>query len=89
MPPNTESKKVTASIFAAVFFMVLCLASYFFMDGMSGGYAVAYVSFFLAISSIIVALLFVHRARVTDAILTDPLPRLRTGSTRMRWPGRA
>jgi hypothetical protein len=41
---------------------------------MSGGYALAFVSFFLAISSVVVALLFVHRARVMNAILADPSP---------------
>ncbi|MFA4826070.1 MAG: hypothetical protein WC593_13035 [Methanoregula sp.] len=74
MTPNTEWKKVAASLIAAVVFAFICLISYTSIDGMSGGYALAFVSFFLAISSIAVALLFFHRARVMDAILTDPSP---------------
>ena len=36
---------------------------------MSGGCAIAFVSFFLAITGVAVAVLFVHRARVMDSIL--------------------
>ena len=74
MTPNTEWKKVAASLIAAGVFTVLCLVSYFFIDGMSGGYAIAFVSFFLAICGFVVALLFIHRARVMDTILADPSP---------------
>jgi len=74
MTPNTEWKKAASSIITAVVFIALCLVSIFFIDGMSGGYALAFVSFFLAISSGVVALLFVHRARVMDEILADPSP---------------
>ena len=74
MTPNTEWKKVTVSLFAAVVFAFICFISYTAIDGMSGGYALAFVSFFLAVSSMAVALLFVHRARVMDAILADPSP---------------
>ncbi|MEI7857744.1 MAG: hypothetical protein WCH85_09595 [Methanomicrobiales archaeon] len=74
MTPNTEWKKVAASLFAAVVFAFICLISYTAIDGMSGGYALAFVSFFLAASSIAVSLLFLHRARVMDAILSDPSP---------------
>ena len=74
MMPNTEWKKVAASLIAAIFFSLVCLISYSAFDGMSGGYALAFLSFFLAVSSIAVTLLFVHRARVMDEILTDPAP---------------
>ncbi|PKL69534.1 MAG: hypothetical protein CVV30_08245 [Methanomicrobiales archaeon HGW-Methanomicrobiales-1] len=72
MTPNTEWKKVAASLIAAVIFVLIFFLSYLFIDGMDGGYAIAFVSLFLAISSIAVALLFVHRARVMDTILADP-----------------
>ena len=74
MTRNTEWKKCIASVLAAVVFTVLCLVSAFFLDGMSGGFALALISFFLAVSSVIIALLFVHRARVMKAILADPSP---------------
>jgi len=74
MTPNTEWKKVAASLIAAVIFSLICLISYSAIDGMSGGYALAFISFFLAVSSIAVTMLFVHRARVMDEILTDPTP---------------
>jgi hypothetical protein len=74
MTSNTEWKKVAASLIAAGVFLILCLVSYFTIDGMSGGFALAFISFFLAISSFVVALLFINRARVMDAILADPSP---------------
>lgn len=74
MTPNTEWKKVAASLIAAVVFALICILSYTAIDGMSGGYALAFISFFLAVSSVAVALLFVHQARVMDAILNDPSP---------------
>ncbi len=72
MTSNTEWKKVAASLIAVVIFSLACLISYFTIDGMSGGYALAFISFFLAVSSVAVTLLFVHRARVMDGILSDP-----------------
>jgi len=74
MTPNTEWKKVTASLIAAVIFSLICLISYFTIDGMSGGYALAFISFFLAVSSVAVTILFVYRAWVMDGILTDLKP---------------
>lgn len=74
MTLNTEWKKVAGSVFAAVVFSFICVISYSAIDGMSGGYALAFISFFLAVSSIAVALLFVHRAMVMDRILMDPNP---------------
>ncbi|MDD1712256.1 MAG: hypothetical protein LUQ69_03705 [Methanoregulaceae archaeon] len=55
-------------------FWLICVRSFAFIDGMGGGYAIAFVSFFLAISSVVVFLLFVYRARVMDTILADPSP---------------
>ncbi len=72
MIPNNEWKKGTISIIATVVFTVTCLVSTTAIDGMSGGYALAFVSFFLAVSSVAVTMLFIHRARVMDGILTDP-----------------
>jgi hypothetical protein len=74
MTPNAEWKKMAASAIAAVVFSAICLISFFTIDGMNGGFALAFVSFFLAVSSIVVALLFFTRARVMDAILADPTP---------------
>lgn len=72
MTPNTEWKKVAASLIVAIFFLLVCLISYSAIDGMSGGYAIAFISFFLAVSSVAVTLLLIQRARVMDEILTDP-----------------
>lgn len=74
MNPNTEWKKVTASLIAAIVFFIICLAAVFFVDGMSGGFAIAFVSFFLAISGAVIALLFFTRARTMDTIRSDPSP---------------
>jgi|WetSurMetagenome_2_1015567.scaffolds.fasta_scaffold00131_1 hypothetical protein len=74
MSSNNEWKKVTASIVGAVVFTILCLVSFTEIDGMRGGYALAFISFFLAVSSGAVSLLFVHRARIMDAIIEDPDP---------------
>ena len=74
MIPNTEWRKAGACVVAAGVFSALCISSLLFLDGMGGGYAVALVSFFLAISSCAVTLLFINRARVMDAILADPSP---------------
>lgn len=74
MTPNTEWKHVTISLIAAAVFFLVCVLSFTFIDGMNGGYALAFVSFFLAVSGICVALLFVTRARAMDAILADPSP---------------
>jgi hypothetical protein len=59
------------SILIAGFFSVTCGAALTFIDGMSGGYAIALVSFFIAVSGIAVAGLFFHRARVMDEILNS------------------
>jgi len=72
MTPNNEWKKVAVSIIAAVVFVALCLVSPVAIDGMNGGYALAFVFLFLAISSGAVSLLYIHRARAMDEILADP-----------------
>jgi len=74
MTPNNEWKKAVVAILAAVVFLILCPVFPAVIDGMDGGYALAFVSFFLAVSSGAVALLFIHRARVMDGILADPHP---------------
>jgi len=74
MTPNTEWKHVTISLIAAAVFFLVCILSGIFIDGMNGGYALSFVSFFLAVSGLVVALLFVSRARAMDAILADPSP---------------
>jgi len=68
---NHEWKRVYASIFVVVFFAAICVAAFNFVDGMAGGYAIAFVSFFITLCGIVVALLFFHRARVMDAILNS------------------
>lgn len=74
MTINPEWRNVTVSLIAAAVFFLVCILSLTGMDGMSGGYALAFVSFFLAVSGLGVALLFVTRARAMDAILADPSP---------------
>jgi hypothetical protein len=66
---NREWKKMFGSIAAALVFGVLCAAAIAFIDGMSGGFAIAFVSLFLSISCLTVSGLFFQRARLTDAIL--------------------
>jgi hypothetical protein len=74
MNPNTEGKKVFLSLIAAAFFFLISILSYTFVDGMGGGFAVAFVAFFLFICGVVVALLFVTRARTMDSIFADPAP---------------
>lgn len=66
---NNEWKKVYMSLIAAVFFIILIVVASETMDGMSGGYALSFVSLFLTISSFAVALLFFTHARTMDTIL--------------------
>lgn len=74
MTPNTEWKKAGLSLCAAAVLLLACIFAYTSMDGMSGGYALAFIAFFLTTSSIAVCLLYVHRASVMDLILNDPNP---------------
>lgn len=66
---NTQWKWCYRSIFSAVILTIICLSAFNFIDGMSGGFATAFVSFFLAIAGVAVAALFFHRARSMDSIL--------------------
>ncbi len=43
------------------------ILSFLFIDRMSGGFALAFIAFFLAVSSVAVSLMFLHRARATPA----------------------
>jgi hypothetical protein len=69
MMENTQWKWCYTAICFAAIFGVICIVAMTSLDGMEGGYALALVSFFLAVTGIAVALLFFHRARVMDAIL--------------------
>jgi hypothetical protein len=69
MITNTQWKWCYASLLFAAVFAVLCGYASTSIDGMEGGYALAFVSFFLAITGVAVAVLFFHRARVMDSIL--------------------
>jgi hypothetical protein len=65
---NNEWKWVYRSLIGTgVFFILIIVASG--MEGMSGGYALMFISFFLTITSFIVGILFLTRARAMDAIL--------------------
>jgi len=74
MTPNNEWKKAAVAILTAVVFLILCPVFPAVIDGMDGGYALAFISLFLAVSCAAIALLFIHRARVMDGILSDPRP---------------
>ncbi len=71
MKENTQWKWCYRSIFLAAIFIITCLSAFSFIDSMSGGYAVAFISIFLAIASIAIAALFFHRAKVMDSILNS------------------
>jgi hypothetical protein len=68
---NHEWNGVYASIIVTVFFTITCFAALIFIEGMAGGYAIAFVSFFITLCGVAVAILFFHRARVMDAILNS------------------
>jgi len=68
---NTQWKWCYRSLFLAAIFSVVCIYAFIFIDGFSGGYAIAFISFFLAVSAVAVAALFFHRARIMDSILNS------------------
>lgn len=68
---NTQWKWCYRSLFSAVIFIIICISASGFIDGMLGGYAVAFVSFFLAITGVAVAALFFRRAQIMDSILNN------------------
>jgi hypothetical protein len=70
MRKNPEWKWAYASVFSAIVFALVCIGAFSFIEGMAGGYALAFIAFFLLASSIAVAGLFFHRARVMDSILS-------------------
>lgn len=72
VPPNKEWRKVVILLLAAVVFAILCPVFPAVIDGIDGGYALAFISLFLAVSCGAVALLFVSRTRLMDHILNDP-----------------
>lgn len=74
MARNPEWANVRRSVIAAGAFAVSGGAAVALVDGMSGGFALGFAAFFLTVSSLAVAVLFVHRARVLDDVLADPEP---------------
>lgn len=68
---NTQWKWCYRSLLSTAVFAIVCVYSFSYIDGMSGGYAAAFVSFFLAVTGIAVAALFFRRALVMDSILNS------------------
>jgi hypothetical protein len=62
---------VYGSVVAAIIFSFLCIAGFTLIDGMNGGFALAFVSLLCAISSVAVAGLFTYHALVMDSILSS------------------
>ena len=73
MRKNPEWKWAYASVFSAIIFALVCIGAFSFIEGMAGGYALAFIAFFLLASAIAVAGLFFHRALVMDSIITSHL----------------
>lgn len=71
MTENIQWKWCYRSLFLALVFTIICIYAFNFFDGMSGGYAIAFVSFFLAVTGVAVATLFFRRAKVMDSILNS------------------
>jgi len=71
MVENTQWKWCYGSLFFSAISAVVCTWAFSFIDGMSGGYAIAFVSFFLAVTGVAVAALFFLRAKVMDSILNS------------------
>ena len=68
---NTQWKWCYRSLLSTAIVTMVCIYAFSFIDGMSGGYAVVFVSFFLAVTGIAVAALFFRRAQVMDSILNS------------------
>jgi len=66
---NTEWKWVWVCLALALVFFVLAFVAGGLLDGMSSGYAMMLVFFFMLLCSLAVAGLFVMRARAMDEIL--------------------
>lgn len=71
MMENNQWKWCYRSLFSTVIFTIICISALIFIEGMSGGYAIAFVSFFLAITGVAVAALFFRLAQVMDSILNS------------------
>lgn len=69
---NHEWKWVYLSALGVIFFLFLIGYANEAMDCMSGGCAVMFVSFFIAVTLVAIALLFWSRARTVDVILEGP-----------------
>jgi hypothetical protein len=67
---NTQWKWCYRSLSSALVFFLICIFSLEFIDGLSGGYALAFVSFFLAITGLAVAAFYFHLARTMDSIMS-------------------
>lgn len=74
MIENTQWKWYHRSLSSAVIFAIICISAFEFMAGMSGGYAIALISFALAITGVAVAALFYSRAHVMDSIMNSAHP---------------
>ena len=68
---NPNWTRVYGSVVAAIIFSLLCIAGFTLIDGMNGGFALAFVSLFCAISSVAVAGFFTYHALVMDSILSS------------------
>ena len=67
---NTQWKLVYGSLIAAVVFGVMSFGALTYIDGFSGGYALAFLAILLSVSSLGIAALFVQRARAIDDVLS-------------------
>jgi len=68
---NPNWRRALVSVIAVIVFVIIGTIAFTQMDGMNGGFALAFVSLFLSISSVAIAGLFVYHARVMDAILNN------------------
>lgn len=68
---NTQWKWCYRSVLSAAVFTIICLYAFSSIDGMSGGYAIALMSFVLTVSSIATGALFFTRAKAMDSILNS------------------
>ena len=67
---NTQWKLVYGSLIAAVVFGIMSFGALTYIDGFSGGYALAFLAILLSISSLGIAALFFQRARAIDDVLS-------------------
>jgi hypothetical protein len=67
---NTQWRLVYGSLIAAVVFGVLSFGALTYINGFSGGYALAFLAILLSVSSLGTAALFFQRARAIDDVLS-------------------